>query len=84
MKAIRFHEHIMLQLAPRCASTAVEKCEACDGLKPNVGNWSDGRRICGGCKVLITFSQPKFRQQLERDLGGKITWHGALAPKGQA
>lgn len=36
-------------------------------MMPNVGNWQDGRRLCGGCKVRITLANPQIREGLQRE-----------------
>jgi hypothetical protein len=48
-------------------------CDGCNEPKPNVGPWSDGRRLCGGCKIRITMARPGFVSGLERELSGVLS-----------
>lgn len=41
-----------------------EICDECTKSKPNVGPWEDGRRLCGGCKLKITFARPGAKERL--------------------
>jgi hypothetical protein len=49
-----------------------EICDGCSEPKPNVGPWSDGRRLCGGCKLRITLARPGMVRGLERELSAAL------------
>lgn len=41
--------------------TTTEICDECKKPKSNVGNWEDGRRLCGGCKIRTCLRRPGFK-----------------------